>query len=199
MIRHKPTGFSTIEAMAAAAVLLVGLLGLASLQIVGVRSNNFGRHLAQASNLAQDLTETIQRWDYGDSRLTPGAMRSWNTTDPTSTAAVDKEWDMGRGDAAKHADGSGYLADFSDKPGDSNARVSSALTSAYTGLSSDVDGDSIPEYVRYWNVWSTSFDGVSPTGKTVQIVVRWKEPNFGWRETTASTFKPVPSQQDIGQ
>ncbi|MFL5380593.1 MAG: hypothetical protein ACJ787_21965 [Myxococcales bacterium] len=197
--RNHRRGFSTIEAMTASAVMLVGLLGLASLQVVGVRSNHFGRHLAQASSLAQDLAENIQRWDYADSRLTPGTVRSWNVNDSASTSAVDVEWDMGRGDVATHPDGSAYRADFSDKPSDSNARASSTLATAYTGLSTDTDGDSVPDYVRYWNVWSTSFDGVAPTGKTIQIVVRWKEPNLGWRETTASTFKPIPSQQDLGQ
>ena len=196
--RHR-RGFTIIEAMTAAAVLMVGLLGLASLQIVGVRSNHFGRHLAQASNLAQDLAETIQRWDYNDARLSPATIRSWNVSSASSTAAVDSEWDMGRGDAATHGNGSAYLADFSDKPSDPNARVSGALAASYTGLSSDTDGDTIPDYVRYWNVWSTTFDGVSATGKTIQIVVRWKEPNLGWRQTTASTFKPLPSQQDVGQ
>jgi Tfp pilus assembly protein PilV len=179
-------------------VMLLGLLGLASLQVVGVRANHFGRHMAQASNLAQDLSESIQRWDYNDARLSPATIRIWNVNSAASTALVDLEWDMGRASAAKHTDGSTYLADFSDLASDPNARVAGALSATYTGLSSDVDGDSVADYVRYWNVWSTSFDGVFPTGKTIQTVVRWKEPAFGWRQTTASTFKPLPSQQDVG-
>jgi len=121
--RNHRRGFSTIEAMTASAVLLVGLLGLASLQVVGVRSNHFGRDLAQASSLAQDLAENIQRWDYADSRLTPATLRSWNVNDPASTSAVDLEWDMGRGDVATHRDGSAYRADFSDKPADRKSVV----------------------------------------------------------------------------
>jgi len=197
-------GFSIIEALIAAIVMLIGLLGLASLQIVGVRSNHFGRRLSQASQLAQDFAENIQRWDYNDVRLTPAAVRSWNVNDTTSTAAVDKEWDMGRGASASHTDGTSYTADFAE--GTTNATKTSALAAAfcaspgcpYMGLSSDVDGDGVLDYERYWNVWTTSFDGSTTTGKFIQIIVRWKEPLLGYRQTTASTFKEIPNQLDTG-
>ena len=68
----------------------------------------------------------------------------------------------------------------------------------YTGLSSDVDGDGINDFQRYWNVWGTSFDGSTTTGKFIQIIVRWKEPGLGYRQTAASTFKEVPNQLDTG-
>jgi type IV pilus assembly protein PilV len=205
--RRKPRaqrGFTIIEALVAAIVMLVGLLGLASLQIVGVRSNHFGRHLTQASQLAQDLTENMQRWDYNDARLTPAVARSWNVNDTASTTAVDKEWDMGRGAAATHTDGSSYTADFTD--GTTNATKTSALSAAfcatpgcpYIGLSGDVDGDGILDYQRYWNVWTTTFDGSTTTGKFIQVIVRWKEPVLGYRQTTVSTFKEIPNQLDTG-
>ncbi len=199
-------GFSIIEAMIASVVMLIGLLGLASLQVVGVRSNHFGRHLNQGSQLAQDLIENIQRWDYNDARLTPTASRLWTVGNATSDAAVDKEWDMGRGASATHTDFSAYTADLTD--GTTNAGKTSALDLAfctpnppgcpYTGLSGDVDGDGVLDYQRYWNVWNTTFDGSSTTGKFIQVIVRWKEPVLGYRQTTASTFKEIPNQQDTG-
>ena len=199
-------GFSMIEAMIAAIVMLVGLLGLASLQIVGVRSNHFGRHMTQGSQLAQDLTENMQRWDYNDARLTPAVQRSWTVTDTTSTSLVDKEWDMGRGASPTHTDGSSYTADFSDFT--ANASKTSALDATfctpnppgcpYTGMSGDVDGDGVLDYQRYWNVWTTSFDGSTTTGKFIQVIVRWKEPVLGYRQTSASTFKEIPNQLDTG-
>ena len=204
--RRAPRGFSIIEAMIAAIVMLVGLLGLASLQVVGVRSNHFARHMTQASQLAQDLTENMQRWDYNDVRLTPAVQRTWTTTDATSTAAVDKEWEMGRGANPTHADGTAYTADLTDFT--ANAGKTSALDAAfctpnppgcpYIGMSGDVDGDGVLDYQRYWNVWTTSFDGSTTTGKFIQVIVRWKEPVLGYRQTTASTFKEIPNQLDTG-
>jgi len=201
--RRSQRGFSIIEAMIASIVMLVGLLGLASLQIVGVRSNHFGRHMTQGSQLAQDLIENLQRWDYNDARLTPTVQRSWNVQNAASTAAVDVEWEMGRGVSATHADGSPYTADFSD--GTTNASKTSALDATfcaagcpYIGLSGDVDGDGVLDYQRYWNVWTTSFDGSTTTGKLIQVIVRWKEPVLGYRQTTASTFKEIPNQLDTG-
>lgn len=199
-------GFSIIEAMMASVVMLIGLLGLASLQIVGVRSNHFGRHLNQGSQLAQDLTENMQRWDYNDARISPATPRSWTVGNAASTAAVDNEWDMGRGISATHTDGTAYTADFTEST--SNATKVNALTAGFctpnppgcpfTGLSADVDGDGILDYQRYWNVWTTSFDGSSTSGKFIQVIVRWKEPGLGYRQTTASTFKEIPNQLDTG-
>ena len=199
-------GFSIIEAMIASIVMLIGLLGLAALQIIGVRSNHFGKHMTQASQLAQDLVESIQRWDYNDARLTPAVARSWNAQDSASTAAVDKESDMGRGVAATHTDGSTYTADFTE--GTTNSSKTSALAAAfctpnppgcpYIGLSGDVDGDGVLDYQRYWNVWTTTFDGSTTTGKFVQVIVRWKEPVLGYRQISVSTFKEIPNQLDTG-
>ncbi|MFL5312764.1 MAG: prepilin-type N-terminal cleavage/methylation domain-containing protein [Myxococcales bacterium] len=204
--RGDQRGFSIIEAMIASIVMLVGLLGLAALQVVGVRSNHFGKHMTQASQLAQDFVENIQRWDYNDVRLTPAVARSWNVQNSASTAAVDNEWETGRGVAATHTDGSAYTADFTD--GTTNASKTAALAAAfctpnppgcpYTGLSGDVDGDGVLDYQRYWNVWTTSFDGSTTTGKFIQVIVRWKEPVLGYRQISASTFKEIPNQLDTG-
>jgi type IV pilus modification protein PilV len=204
--RRARRGFSIIEALIASIVLLIGLLGLATLQVVGVRSNHFGRHMTQASQLAQDLTENIQRWDYNDARLTPAVARTWNVLSPASTAAVDNEWDMGRGISATHTDGSTYTADFSE--GTTNATKTSALTAAfctpnppgcpYIGLSGDVNGTGVLEYTRYWNVWTTTFDGTTNTGRFIQVIVRWKEPALGYRQIAVSTFKEIPNSLDTG-
>jgi type IV pilus assembly protein PilV len=203
---HRQRGFSIIEAMIASLVMMIGLLGLAGLQVVGVRSNHFGRSMTQASQLAQDLIENMQRMDYNDARLSPAAPRSWTVQNSTSTAAVDKEWDMGRGASATHTDGSAYTADFTD--GTTNASKTAALDLAfcapnppgcpYIGQSGDVDGDGVLDYQRYWNVWTTSFDGSTTTGKFVQVIVRWKEPVLGYRQIAASTFKEIPNQLDTG-
>jgi len=61
--------------------------------------------------------------------------------------------------------------------GDSRRTTNASKTSAldatfcaagcpYIGLSGDVDGDGVLDYQRYWNVWTTSFDGSTTTGSS---------------------------------
>jgi prepilin-type N-terminal cleavage/methylation domain-containing protein len=52
-------GFSLIEALIALAVLSIGLLGLAALQIESLRANRAAWHRTQAVELSADLAERI--------------------------------------------------------------------------------------------------------------------------------------------
>jgi hypothetical protein len=174
-----------MEAIVALSTLLIGLMGFASLQVMTVRSNQFARRLAQASELAMDLEESIKLWTYADTRLNTTRMVT-SMIDPTITS----RWDMGRGTL------SSYQADYSEKASDSNAALSSALTlgGAYPGLSGDVDGDGKLEFIRYWSVTAVDISSTgTANGKLVQIIVRWFEPGVGYRQVTSSSFKLNPA------
>ena len=60
--RYKPgdDGFSLLEAMVAAGVLSVGLLGLAGLQGMSLGKNVDASEITRVTNLATDITERIQ-------------------------------------------------------------------------------------------------------------------------------------------
>jgi prepilin-type N-terminal cleavage/methylation domain-containing protein len=184
MKRRHDRGFSLIEAMVASLVMLIGMLGLAGLQVLGVRANNLGKRMAQASLLAQDLAQNMQViWRYGEARLVP-KQDTTAYTDPNA-AAIAKYWNLTSAQAPTAADGTGLTFDYSDGP--SNAVVTNALAANYEGVASPVDptlaaGEQII-FTRYWNVFNVN------NGKLVQIVVRWKEPNFGYRSVTMSFFK----------
>lgn len=66
MIRHErarrpvEAGFSLLEAMVAAGVLSVGLLGLAGMQGLSLGKNVDANEITRVSNLATDITERIQ-------------------------------------------------------------------------------------------------------------------------------------------
>src|SRR5436853_3515036 len=96
--RHRmDRGFSLIESMVASVVMLIGLLGLAGLQVTGMRANNLGKRMAQASLLAQDLVQNMQVWQYGDARLAPQGGASpahTGTYSDTNHADVAKFWDL---------------------------------------------------------------------------------------------------------
>ncbi|MCI0571754.1 MAG: prepilin-type N-terminal cleavage/methylation domain-containing protein [Myxococcaceae bacterium] len=180
--RTHPRGVTLIEAMIAMVVLLIGLLGFASLQVITVRANQFSRRMTQASAMATDIEENIRRWTFNDPRLAPMA-----TVTSLSDAAIQSRWDMGRADTPT------YVAQFSEMPGDSHASTADALGAGYQGLSPDVDGDGDPEFTRYWNVFAADLQGTgTPNGVLVQIIVRWREPGTGFRQLTAMTFKPNP-------
>jgi prepilin-type N-terminal cleavage/methylation domain-containing protein len=191
-----PRGFTLLEAMIALAVMAIGLLGLASLQVVGVRANHLGRKMALASALMRDLAESVQRWDYADARLAGPRPIVTSTTDATITS----RWDMGRAATAS------YTADYAEQAADANATNQGQLTAAnYTGLlATRVDPDygaaaTVPVGVkRYWNVFTLDVSGSgSAQGKLVQIIVRWREPGVGMRQITGSTFRPNPAASGL--
>ena len=177
-------GFTLVEAMVASAILMVALAALLPLQVVGARMNRWSERTLDATLLATDLSENISRWSYSDARLNPLSTVS-SFTDSTVTAS----WDMGTSARAS------TRAEYSDSPKqDANALTFNALGASYQGLSADVNGDGTPDFTRYWNVYAVDLTGSgTPSGKLVQIIVRWNEPNVGWHQVAVTTFKRNPA------
>lgn len=185
-----PRGFSLVEAIVAMTVLAVGLLGMASLQIVGVRANQFGGRMARATQLGHDLIEQVQRWDYTDARLATLSM----VATPSDTR-VTSRWNLGRDKVIP----SSIRPQFGDTPGDENTTNPGALGATYQGLSNDVDRDGVPDFHRYWNVFDLQVlesGKLTVKGKLVQVIVRWPDAGSGaeatYRQVELSTFKPDP-------
>src|SRR5215831_8752868 len=99
-------GFTMIEAMITMAVLVVAFTLFTTLQVVGVQANYFGDRLIQASELATDLAENIERWPYNDPRLTPKTTLTGSTA--MSSAAITGTWDLGMRSTTS------YQAQYSD-------------------------------------------------------------------------------------
>jgi len=198
--RHMDRGFSLIEALIASMVMLIGLLGLAGLQVVGMRANNLGKRMAQASLLAQDLVQNMQVWQYTDGRLTPQASASPAHTGlytDTNHADIAKFWDLQNTAAlTSNVDSSSVTFDFTD--GAAGAAAVSQLAANYEGVLSPVD-TSLPTaeqtvFQRYWNVFLVDLNGSGAAqGKLMQVMVRWKEPNFGYRQVNTSFYKNDPT------
>ena len=195
-MRRMDRGFSLVEAMVASVVMLIGLLGLAGLQVIGMRANHLGKRMAQGSLLAQDLAQQMQLWDYADSRLTPQASASPAHTgsySDTNHADIARFWELQNTAALKSAvGGSPVTFDYTDGP--AGAAAVNQLAANYSGIASPVD-TSLPAaeqviFQRYWNVFLIDLNASgTPQGKLVQIVVRWKEPNFGYRQVNTSFYK----------
>lgn len=193
-------GYSLIETMVASVVMLIGLLGLAGLQVTAMRSNHLGKRMSQASLLAQDLVQNMQIWQYTDARLAPqGGAAPAHTGVYTDTNHLDiaRFWELQNAAAlTSNVDGSGVTFDFTDGP--SGAAQVNQLAANYGGVLSPVDV-SLPAgeqtiFQRYWNVFLIDLNGSgTPQGKLVQVVVRWKEPKFGYRQVNTSFYKYDPS------
>ncbi len=205
-MRRHDRGFSLIEAMVASVIMLIGLLGLAGLQVIGMRANNIGKRMSQASLLAQDLAQNMQIWAYADNRLQSGGppapngarttLYHLNSSDGT---AISKYWDLKSAQQPTAQDNSTLTFDYSDASTGWETVPNAITATNYQGVMSPVD-TSLPLaeqtiFTRYWNVFNVDLvNAGSAQGKLVQIVVRWKEPNFGWRSVTNSFFKYDPTQ-----
>ncbi len=184
MKANRPSrGMSIIEAMMACTIMIIGFLGLAGMQFVAIRSNFQAKSISQGAALANSLASNISRWDYMDPRLTTAV-----TATTLNDSLITSKWEMGIGATAN------YQAQYSDKASDANAVTSSALGTGFQGLSADVDSDGRADFVRYWNVFNVDLASTGiPDGKFIQIIIRWKEPNYGYRQVSSSAFKANPA------
>ena len=120
-LEKRSEGFTLLEVMIALVILSVGLLGLAALQLVAVRSNSFSSEMTYATMIAQQQAEVLKNLAYTDGNLTSGshaAMGSskgvqytvtWNVTDDVpatnmKSVNVTVEWQsLRQGDAGQTA------------------------------------------------------------------------------------------------
>jgi len=63
-VNQSENGFSLVEVMIALVVLLVGMLGVMSMQYYAVAGNKSSRELRVATNMSGDLIELIKATDY---------------------------------------------------------------------------------------------------------------------------------------
>lgn len=70
--KRRQRGVGLLEVIIAMAILLIGLLGVLSLNGMGVRLNGDARRVTRATALARDLMSQVELWDYEDARLALG-------------------------------------------------------------------------------------------------------------------------------
>jgi type IV pilus assembly protein PilV len=91
VLRSAARGFTLIEALVALVVLSIGLLGVAGMQIAGLRANQSAASRTQASYLADDIADRM-RANYmaarnGDYNLALGATKTGSTPAQTDIQA----------------------------------------------------------------------------------------------------------------
>jgi prepilin-type N-terminal cleavage/methylation domain-containing protein len=70
--KNKQSGFTLIELLVAVMLLLIGMLGLAELQVTAMKTNAQSASSTAAKALAQRYVEIIIAWDAADPRLVDG-------------------------------------------------------------------------------------------------------------------------------
>ena len=70
--RTRCAGFTLIEVMIALVVLAAGLLALATMQIVSIRSNAFSSEMTYSTMLAQQQLEILKNMNFSDGNLSSG-------------------------------------------------------------------------------------------------------------------------------
>lgn len=71
-INKKQSGFTLIEVMIALVILAAGLLALATMQIVSIRSNAFSSEMTYSTMLAQQRLEILKNLPFNDGALADG-------------------------------------------------------------------------------------------------------------------------------
>jgi len=86
---ERQSGFTILELLIAISVLVVGLLGVASMQVSGIRGNYVSSSTTMALTLAEDKMEELLALEYDDTDLQDSA--TGNNGDLTTTATVDHD------------------------------------------------------------------------------------------------------------
>jgi type IV pilus assembly protein PilV len=86
---HRTKGFTLIEALVALVVLSVGLLGVAGLQMIGLRANLSAASRTQASYLADDIIDRMRANTTGVTNGEYAPLAFGATIAGTTTAAKD--------------------------------------------------------------------------------------------------------------
>lgn len=169
-------GFTLIEIMVAMALVLIGAVGLISLQNTGVRMTADSRRLTRATAIAQDLLNQIELWSFNDPRLAND--NAANDADVGDTALAFEA----DGTTPADHDDDDLGADF---PGISHADVAAAGYERYWSVS-DKDPLTHPNLLDY------NRNGVAD-GMRVAVIVRWQQLG-AWRRVVLVGFKRNPAE-----
>jgi type IV pilus modification protein PilV len=84
-------GFTLLEVMITVVILVIGLLGLAGLQIMAIKGNSFGQQMSVASTLAQNQLEQLRRISY-DSLSDGSSDGNDQYTDAANGVTYNRQW-----------------------------------------------------------------------------------------------------------
>jgi prepilin-type N-terminal cleavage/methylation domain-containing protein len=167
-------GFTLLETVIAMAILLVGAMGMAGLQVQGVRMEGDARRITRATAIAQDLLDQMSLWPWGDARM-------------GTATAIDVSKLANLGDP-------GFLFERAGTPTAAFSDASLTLGGA-TWLGIPTADISAGGYERYWNVAyvdDSNANGV-PDAARIAVIVRYPA-GAGFRRVVLLGMKRNPAE-----
>lgn len=186
--------FTLVEVLVAMVVLAIGLLGLAGITVVVLRSNTLSQQISQATSLASSLMEDLR----GRDNLPDCSTNTISVTPGSGACKILEESGLASlGDNA-----------FLPSPTNENCGVEGLLSSGNTYTFDNVSGNSVTRYdfannlsicdlsstasfqagpyIRYYK---TTQPGADDEERKLVTVVLWKDKFGKWRHVRLDTRK----------
>ncbi len=150
-VLNSRAGFTLVEVLVALIILVIGLLGVALLQVTSISGNTFSREMATATTLAQDLLEKLKTLEWTETFM----------DDALSAGPHPIAVDLLR-----------------DLDGDGNPPFLSVGITTDNIIDERGLGAINPNHgvLLYTRLWSVQDDTPALNMKTITVTVSWKDP-----------------------
>lgn len=186
--RFRSDAFTLIEVLVAMLILAIGLLGLAGITVVVLRSNLLSQQMSEASNIASSLIEDIRRQrnlsncEVGNTLMTIpdpcDILRQSGVASAGNTLLPTKQNDA----CAMNILGGSTPATFDAISANLQTRVDYSASTDVCDIETPPSG---APYIRYYRVYQPE-DGTSTEHQIVAVVL-WKDKYGKWRKVSFDT------------
>jgi prepilin-type N-terminal cleavage/methylation domain-containing protein len=172
----RPSGFTLLEVLLAASILLIGAVGMLSLHVHGLRLEGDSRRITRATAIAQDMMDQIAIWPWGDPRL--GTATSLDAGPLATLGDPTRAFEASTPPTASFSDASGGLT-----------------TGGTTWNGIPLSTTQAAGYERYWNVAYVDDSNGNGTPDAVRIAVIVRYPvTLGFRRVVLLGTKTNPAE-----
>lgn len=199
----KINAFTLIEVMVAMLVLAIGLLGLAGITVVVLRSNTLSQQISEATTISADLMDTLKRQSvsslqdcvaanaYGVSHVVPSTGCEILTESGVNALGATYLPAYVRNDAGCIVSGTTILSSGGSAVTYDNVAANFTVFSDSWGTNANICSLSTATlephtYVRYYRTFRPT---AGSTDTTVVVVVLWKDRFGRWRNAHLSTTR----------
>lgn len=174
---HLDGGFTLLEVMVAAVVLSVGLLSLAGLQVIGLRTSHSSYLRTQATIQSYDIIDRMRANEEGVEK----SMVNTNYNQPSQAGSAGIE-----NTACETING----CNASDMAGHDLFRWNQAIVDVLPGGVGVVCVDSTPEDGDLTDPACDNVGGGNPATATYAIKIWWADDQSGTQQLFATSFRP---------